>query len=63
MYPNVPENGAGTQDGGRGLKFGDVKPGADPFGSDGPDPLKLAAKAATQPVVRRTTDVPNKADK
>lgn len=63
MYPKVREDGAGTPDGWHGRTFGDVKTGDDPFGSDGPDPLKMAAKATTKQVALRMTDDPNKADK
>ena len=62
MYPKVREDGAATPDRWHGRKLGDVPTGADPFGSDGPDPLKMAAKATTQRVALRKTDAP-KADK
>lgn len=62
MYPRVREDGAGTPDGRTGRKFGDVPTGADPFGPDGADQLKMAAKATTHRVDQRMMDAP-KADK
>lgn len=44
-----PENGYGTFNGWRGLKYFDVPPGKDPFGTEGKDML-LDATVATRTI-------------